>query len=113
MEDNRRSELQKLRDRVFNDLTGLADQIAVGDSDIDLESLMTVIRATGNTKLIGKAAQKIESMGDSKEKLDAVLDLANEIDFQISELEPAKEQPSESQSATTSDENKAINIPQI
>lgn len=110
MEEDRKTELQKLRDRVFSDLTGLSDQIADSNADMDLNSLMTIIRATGNTRLIGKAAQKIEMMSDSKEKLDAVLDLANEIDFQISELEP--EQASTVQPKTNEEENKALNIPQ-
>lgn len=77
------TKLRDLRANVLQELVGLSDQM-VDDEDVSYDILLTLARTSGNQLLLEKAFRKIQAIEDPKQKSDALLDLMDEIEAELS-----------------------------
>ncbi len=80
--DETRHKLEALRQRVLNDISGMADQLANGD-DVDYDSLITLARTTGRMEFLDKALERAQSIENRDEKMQSLLDLLDAVDVQL------------------------------
>ena len=82
MPDDTNQKLEQLRTKILDDLAGMSDQLVSNDT-IGFETLLAIARSTGKIVLLEKALQRAETIENASDKAGALLDVLDEVDFQL------------------------------
>ena len=81
-ETNKLTQLEEYRAQALEQLTGMSDYL-INRDDIDVDTIITLARSTGDMTLLGKALEKVKTMEDQQAKSEALLTLLDEIEFEM------------------------------
>lgn len=94
------TQLEEYRARVLEQLTGMSDYL-IGRDDIDVDTIITLARSTGDITLLDKALEKVKTMEDQQGKSEALLALLDEIEYEMAD---GVDSPSQTESSGSTDE---------
>lgn len=85
MDDSKKlTQLEEYRAQALEQLTGMSDYL-VGRDDIDVDTIITLARSTGDVTLLGRALEKVKTMEDQQGKSEALLVLLDEIEYEMAD----------------------------
>ncbi|MEO8691153.1 MAG: hypothetical protein ABI397_00020 [Candidatus Saccharimonas sp.] len=90
-QDEKLTKLEEYRAQALEQLTGMSDYLISRD-DIDVDTIITLARSTGDITLLGRALEKVKTMEDQQAKSEALLALLDEIEYETADSVGVPEQ---------------------